>query len=139
MCVILDANMYGRFLNQQDVDMEPVRDWVNKHGKIAYSPTRKMEKELGKFPKMKQKFGEYRRAGKLKQVKKDQVDAAVGKLELGDLQSNDSHIIALAKCGNFKVLISEDQMLHRDFKEKAHGKVYQYKSQKHLLKKDTCP
>ena len=44
MCVILDTNMYGRFLNQKDADMEPVRDWVEKHGKIAYSPTSKMKK-----------------------------------------------------------------------------------------------
>ncbi len=137
--MILDTNMYGRFLNQQDADMEPVRDWMNKHSKIAYSPTSTMERELGKFPAMKKKFREYSQAGKLKLIDKIKVDAAASKLELGDLHSNDSHIVALAMCGNVKALISEDQMLHRDFKEKVRGKIYQNKSQKHLLRKDTCP
>ena len=137
MCVILDTNMYGRFLNQKDADMEPVRDWMNKHGKIAYSPTSKMKKELGKFPKMGNKFREYSRASKLKLIDKDKVDATAR--TLNSLRSNDSHIVALAVCGNVKVLVSEDRMLHRDFKEKTGGKVYQNKKQKHLLKKDTCP
>ena len=138
MCVILDTNMYGRFLNQQDVDMEPVRNWMKKHGKIVYSPTSKMKEELGKFSKMGNKFREYSRAGKLKLIDKNEVDTTARKLDLDGLRSNDSHIVALAMCGNVKVLISEDIALHRDFK-KTGGKVYQYKNQKRLLGKDTCP
>ncbi len=136
MCVILDTNMYGKFLNQQDVDMELVRDWMNKHGKIAYSPTITMEKELRKSPKMEVQLRGYRQAGKLKLIDKDKVDAAASKLD--DLRSNDSHIVALAICGNVKVLISEDIALHQDFK-KTGGKVYQNREQRHLLGKDTCP
>ena len=83
MCVILDTNMYGRFLNQQDVDMEPVRNWMKKHGKIAYSPTSKMEEEIGKFPKMKNKFREYSRTGKLKRIDKDKADAAASTVGIG--------------------------------------------------------
>ena len=135
--MILDTNMYGRFLNQQDTDMEPVRDWMNKHGKVAYSPTITMKKELGKFPKMKDKLLEYSRAGVLRLINKDKVDATARKLK--NLRSNDSHIVALALCGNVKVLVSEDKTLHQDFKDIAHGKIYQYKWQKHLLGKDTCP
>ena len=136
MCVILDTNMYGRFLNQQDTDMEPVRDWMNKHGKIVYSETSKMVEELRKFPKMEVQLRGYRQAGKLKLIDKDKVDATASKLD--DLRSNDSHIVALAMCGNVKVLISEDQALHQDFK-KTGGKVYQYRKHIGLLKKDTCP
>ncbi len=138
MCAILDADMYGRFLNPQNADMEPVRDWMNKHGKMAYSPTSRMEAELRRSPRMEKKFLEYSRAGKLKRFDKIKVSAFASKLESEGLRTNDSHIVALAICGNVKLLISEDQMLHRDFKKKARGKVYQYKAQKHLLRKDTC-
>ena len=137
--MILDTNMYGRFLNQQDTDMEPVRDWMNKHGKIAYSPTITMEKELRKSPKMKARLLEYSRASKLKLIDKDKVDATARELDLDGLRSNDSHIVALAMCGNVKVLVSADKALRQDFIDIAHGKIYQHKEQKHLLVKDTCP
>ena len=137
MCVILDTNMYGRFLNQQDTDMEPVRDWMERYGKIAYSPTITMERELRKSPKMKARILEYRQAGKLKLIDKKEVDVTAR--ELKNLRSNDSHIVALAMCGNVKVLVSADNALRQDFIKIAHGKIYQYKEQKHLLGKDTCP
>ncbi len=137
MCVILDTNMYGNFLNPQDVDMELVRNWMNKHGKIAYSPTITMERELRKSPKMEDKFREYSRASKLKLIDKNEVDATAH--GLNNLRSNDSHIVALAICGNVKVLVSADRALRQDFIKIARGKIYQYKEQKHLLGKDTCP
>ena len=136
MCVILDTNMYGKFLNQQDEDMELVRDWMREHGKIAYSPTITMERELRKSPKMEARILEYRQAGKLKLIDKNKVDATAH--GLNNLRSNDSHIVALAICGNVKVLVSADRALRQDFKDIG-GKVYQNREQRHLLGKDTCP
>ncbi len=135
--MILDTNMYGKFVNQCDLDMKPVRDWMNKHGKMVYSKTAKMEEEINRFPKMRDKLLEYSRANRLRLIDKKEVDVTAR--ELKNLRSDDSHIVALAMCGNVKVLISADTALHQDFKDIAHGKIYQYKEQKHLLVKDTCP
>ena len=67
MCLILDTNRYGLFLDPNNEDMKPVRKWVdNKNGKIAYSPVGKMKDELEKYPKMRRQFEQYSRAGKLK-------------------------------------------------------------------------
>ena len=46
MCVILDANMFGEFKNQDNEDMQPVWNWLSKkNGKIAYSNTKKFDEE----------------------------------------------------------------------------------------------
>ena len=50
---------------------------------------------------MGNKFREYSRASKLKLIDKDKVDATAR--TLNSLRSNDSHIVALAVCGNVKV------------------------------------
>ena len=40
MCLILDTNKYGDFLEPKNQDMEPIRNWMKtRNGKIAYSPT----------------------------------------------------------------------------------------------------
>lgn len=68
MCLILDANKYGDFLDPNNADMQPIKDWIDKHGNIAYSPTPKFKKELTQ--KMKERFDEYNVAGKIKLIKR---------------------------------------------------------------------
>ena len=47
MCLILDTNKFGDFLDPENRDMEPVRMWMRLgKGKMAYSPTEKMQSEL---------------------------------------------------------------------------------------------
>ena len=41
MCVILDANCFGNFKNLSNEEMQPVRDWLRRSGKIVYSDTNK--------------------------------------------------------------------------------------------------
>ena len=46
MCAILDANMFGQFMDQGNEDMQPVWNWLErKNGKIAYSNTKKFDEE----------------------------------------------------------------------------------------------
>ena len=72
MCLILDANKYSDFLNHKNMDMIPIRNWLNGKGRIAYSPTEKFENELNSR-EIKEQLAEYRDAGKMKLVDKEQV------------------------------------------------------------------
>ncbi len=138
MCLILDTNKYGDFLASENQDMEPVRNWMKtRNGKIAYSPTEKMEGELNRHSKMREQFDRYRETDKLKLVPPNEVERAMNGLK--GLQSDDPDIIALAQVSGVSVLVSSDTNLHADFKQIIRGNVYQTKKHKHLLKKDLCP
>ena len=138
MCLILDADRYGEFLDPGNTDMEPVRHWIKKNnGKIVYAATEKMQDELSRFQSMKRLFSEYRQAGRLKLFDKEKVKGEEN--EVRDLLSNDKHIIALAMVSGVKLLISGDKKLQGDFKKIVRGKIYKNKSHKHLLRQDTCP
>ena len=135
MCLILDANRYGDFLNPDNEDMKPVREWLRiKNGKIAYSPTQKFRKELSEA--IWKQFVEYREKGKLKLINKEIVQSK--QKTLPNLKSDDHHIIALALAANVKLLVSADEDLHEDFKQIVGGKIYQNKTHERLLTRDLC-
>lgn len=142
MCVILDANTFGKFKNPADEDMAPVWKWLdNRNGKIVYANTEKFEDEWEKGG-MSHLRDQMMRAGQLKLVSEG-VQEKSDELE-GEIASNDEHIVALAIIARVKVLISYregDGNLFADFKnrELVGGRVYTRKAHTHLLKKDTCP
>ena len=138
MCLILDANKYSDFLDPENEDMEPVRNWIKKKkGKIVYAPTGKLKTELDNHGPMKRRIKEYRQAGRIKLADPEKVNREIGNLP--EISSDDRHIIALAIVSNVKLLVSKDQKLQDDFKKIARGKIYKNKSHKHLLKSDLCP
>ena len=138
MCLILDTNKYGMFLAPDNEDMKLVRNWVDeKNGKIVYSPVGKMKDELERSPRVRSRFTQYRRAGKLKDFSMEAVEQE--KKRLPKLRSNDPDIIALAQVSGVSVLVSSDTDLHADFKAIIGGSIYQTQRHKHLLKKDLCP
>ena len=142
MCVILDANTFGKFKNPADEDMAPVWKWLdNRNGKIVYANTEKFEDEWERGG-MSHLRDQMMRAGQLKLVSEG-VQEKSDELE-GEIASNDEHIIALAIIASVKVLVSYrggDGNLFADFKnrELVGGRVYTRKTHTHLLKKDTCP
>ena len=138
MCLILDTNKYGDFLTPTNRDMEPVRKWMQTgNGKIAYSPTEKMQSELNRHNRMREQFDRYRETDKLKLVPSDKVRRVIDGLR--DLQSDDPDIIALAQVAGIRLLVSGDTNLHADFKQIIGGNIYQTKRHQHLLKRDLCP
>ena len=138
MCLILDTNKYGDFLTPGNQDMKPVRKWMQTgNGKIAYSPTEKMQRELNRHDKMKEQFKRYREMGKLQLVPSDKVRRVMGGLR--DLQSDDPDIIALAQVAGVRLLVSGDTNLHADFKQIIGGNIYQTRGHRRLLKRDLCP
>jgi hypothetical protein len=138
MCLILDTNKYGDFLKPENQDMEPIRNWIKtKNGKIVYSPTEKMERELKKHNEMRERFDRYRETQQLRLVPKNEVEQAMNSLQ--GLQSDDPDIIALALISRVSLLASADKNLHADFKKIVRGKIYQTSAHKRLLRNDLCP
>ena len=138
MCLILDTNKYGDFLKPENQDMEPIRNWMKtKNGKIVYSPTEKMERELKKHNEMRERFDRYKETQQLRLVPKNEVEQAMNSLQ--GLQSDDPDIIALAQVSGVSLLASADKNLHADFKAIVKGKIYQTSAHKRLLRNDLCP
>ena len=139
MCLILDTNKYGDFLNPKNENMKPVKAWLeNRGGKMVYSPTSKMKAELNKsMPEMRKRIDYYIQEGIAIEIDKNRVEKE--KEKLTDLKSDDPHIIALAIVSGAKLLVSSDRKLHKDFKgSKVKGSVYQKKGQIHLLSNAKC-
>ncbi len=140
MCIILDANMLSRFKKRADEDVGPVWHWLSKeNSKIAYSTTEKFKNEWAKGGG-DNLMRELERSKKLKSVSKEYVLEMQKELE-GRIESNDSHIIALAMIAKAKRLVSGDRDLCTDFKNPnlVGGKVYQNKTHVHLLRRYRCP
>ena len=137
MCLILDANKFSDYVNPDNEDMEPVRRWMKRTGKMVYSPTEKLKQELYRHEKMRQQLDRYREDGSLRQYLAQEVELV--KTKLPQLQSDDPDIIALACVAGVKLLVSGDTDLHADFKSVIGGRVYQTSDHSRLLRPDTCP
>ncbi len=143
MCIIVDTNCLGGFLKKRDKDMEPVWKWLeDKNGKLAYAPIPKIKKEW--WEPHRQKLQSLKASGKLKEADKGKVMAEMCKIKKwpGGIQSDDHHILALARVANVTVLVSKDNDLRKDFQNRdiiSGGKIYQKASHQHLLTPDLCP
>ena len=132
--------MYGSYCDNNNEDMQPIRTWMDEqNGKIVYAATPKLKQELEHDKKMRRKYNDLREKGKLKMIKKQDVDQAARELKNIKLASNDGHIIALAQAAKVTLLVSADVALHADFKKIVGGHIYQNKTHAHLLTADTCP
>ena len=143
MCVIIDANRLGRFLEPNDAESLPLRRWVETgKGVIVYSTGGRFAREISE--KAKQKFAIYRREGKAFRVGRESFLAEETALANNkELQSNDPHVLALARTAGARLLYSGDEDLIADFKNKSlidkpRGKVYSGAENAGLLKRQLC-
>ena len=148
MCLVLDTNMFGKFLKKADKDMQPIYSWLNKgRGKIIYTKHASYYQELAQSQNMLRWLDDAQQSGQSRLVDLKKVEQAASKLrnkiKNGSLQlkSNDIHILALAQASRVKLLCSDDRGLHADFTNPqiVGGKVYQNQGHKRLLTKDLCP
>lgn len=141
MCIILDTNQWGNFLNPSNEDMKPIHKWLEKrNGKLLYSNHEDLKKEWGHSHI--RKLEEYKLKGRAKLVPCEKVKEKIKEIEQNHkLKSNkeDIPILGLAKASDAKLLCSSDQKLHEDFKKVINGNIYQNKSHRHLLTLDICP
>ena len=138
MCMILDINMWPDFFNKKK-NMQPVHKWLEKqNGKLVYSDHKLFQKELTQ--NQKTILEKYYQSGKARFISETQVEQTIAILQKNNqFQSNDIHILGLAKADQVKVLCTKDKNLHADFKNILGGSIYQNAKHQHLLTKDTCP
>ena len=152
MCttVVVDADAFGIFLDE--AEYPSLRSWIDKgHGIVAYSNHGRYERELKRSRRMLELFGEYRRAQRAKLIDAETIQEVEDALGESSIQSNDRHVIALAKAGDALILYSNDQMLHVDFRNtellpKVNGRrraVYPMKAgekvRRRFLESRACP
>ena len=140
MCLILDTNMFGGFTSNHE-DMRPIHNWLEKkNGKIVYTKHGKYAQEIDGDAKMARYLQDDIRGGSenTKLIAKEKIMEAAKELKGVHMQSNDRHILALAKAAGVTLLVSRDKNLHTDFKRIIGGTIYQNMDHKHLLTPDTC-
>ena len=141
MCIVIDANQLGAFLNNaDDADAMPIRRWLNKgFGRIVYSTGGSFADEVGRG--YKQRLEAYVRAGQAKLVPAARF-ADDEKALLPHTRSDDPHVLALARCEGVRLLYMKDNRLIADFKDKEfvrpRGKVYSGFRNANLLTKTAC-
>ena len=139
MCVIIDANLAAIIFTPSPAeDFLPVLDWIfDKDGRLVSGG--KLTQELFKIGAARRFLRTLNQAGRAIRVP----DGKVSKEETwvistGLCQSDDQHIIALARISGARTLCSKDGNLHQDFKNQKlisnpRGAVYQKAEHAHLL------
>jgi len=143
MCLIIDNDARDRvFFNPDDRDFQDLHACLIGDGlpvvRIVYGG--ELRREYLKRPKVMKQLVELDRRGRARVVSDALVDEETAALRVSGLcQSNDVHVIALARVGKVGLLCTCDNNLKKDFKTKAlidkpRGKVYNRKSHKELLR-----
>ncbi len=146
MCIIIDANVASKtFTNPPDEDFLPVIDWLtdkNKNGCLVYGG--RLSQELDKLADARRYLRVLNQAGRAIQMPDKTIDTEEKRIkEL--CQSDDPHIIALARISRVRTLCSHDKTLHKDFKNRElisdpRGAVYQNPEHAALLRHTrSCP
>ena len=142
MCIIIDANFAPQvFTAKPSTDGHPVRTWLadsSKDGFLIFGG--RLGRELLKRGESRGYLAELLRAGRAGLIP----DAAVEKEEtrlknVAPLQSNDPHVLSLARVSGARTLCSHDHHLQADFKNPAlvsapKGSIYQVAAHAHLLR-----
>lgn len=143
MCLIVDVNVAQNvFLADSDENYKEIHECLfmgrNPPVKIVYGG--QLTQEYSRNDALRRILLQLDRAGRTRIIADDLVDAErliIEKLQV--CQSNDQHIIALARAGKVRLLCSRDEALHADFKnktllDKPRGKVYMNSSHSNLLR-----
>ncbi len=144
MCLIVDNNIARRvFVVRNDLDFGEIARALfiekNHPAKLVYE--RRLLAEYRTNAEVALRFLELVRAQRAVLIPDEPIQAEIEVLsQAGLCQSNDLHLLALARVSKARLLCSLDQNLHTDFCNPAiihspRGKVYQNTSHNHLLRK----
>ncbi len=127
MAVVIDANCGHKVV--RDADYIEIREWfLNDKAKIAISED--LFKELYKksFKPFYDEMKKLQRVRVLDGEEENRVDEAIPTI-LPIIQSDDPHILAMMIVGDFRLIVTEDNDLREDVKNKEiingpRGKIY---------------
>lgn len=142
MCLIIDANLAARVFATEtgtlSADYAPLIRWLEKGGCVVFGG--KLTEELCRVAGVKRYLLQLLRAGRARFVSATAIEEEEDRIRALDLvQSNDFHVLALARASGARTLCSADQLLHRDFRNRRlisnpRGSVYQSARHWRLLK-----
>lgn len=140
MCLIIDANTVHKVFPSPSEAHQPVRRALDKKSaKMVYGG--ELRREYLKIKWFRPFLLRLDQAGSAKAIPDGEVDAQTASLvHAGGYESDDPHILALARVANVRLLCSDDDSLSTDFKDKRfladpRGNVYRQASHAHLLRK----
>jgi len=138
MCLIVDANLASVvFSDQPSKDFLPLLDWLtNKDGKLVVGG--QLAKEVDRVGAARRFVRVLLQAGRARRIPSKQTDNEAKSIA-NRCDSNDAHVIALARISGARILCSGDKMLHRDFTNLAlisnpKGHIYQSVKHERLLR-----
>jgi hypothetical protein len=143
MCLIVDANA-GATIANSDSEAGPILEWLdNGTGTLAIGGY--LSIELSQNRKLWRKLIEYSRSGACKIYSTTKVEEQYSKIDHSKMESNDIHVLALARVSGCRLLFSRDHALSRDFRNRRlipqrngyAGRIYRDKRDRHLLYQ--CP
>ena len=140
MCVIVDANMAGRFFGvPPDRDLFPLWKWIHEgKGVLVYGGL--LTDELFRVRNAADTIQEWERTGRAARVRRAEVESETAEIgRTGRCVSDDQHVIALARVSGTRLLCSGDRALHEDFRNRAlidnpRGAIYQNAGHTRLLR-----
>lgn len=129
MCAIVDANVRDEVFGQHPSEAGRLfLDWLNtKSGRLVIGG--RLTDELRTSETFEKWLARALSVGRAFQIPDDSVALETRRIEAaGTLESNDSHVLALARVSRTRLLFSNDRALQRDFKtglgEGARGVIY---------------
>lgn len=143
MCMIVDANVMGKFLREpENEDCDPIYRWLGNGGKILYSSGGQFKYEISASAKVK--LSKLAAKGNAILVGAEKFHKIERDITTSNLcKSDDFHILALASFTGARVLYTKDRDLIKDFKNKSlidnpRGRIYSSKSNAGLLNQSIC-
>lgn len=137
MCLVIDANRAGVFFGQPGSEAAaPIWAWLRKDGVLVYGG--RLAAELGKLAEARRLLLRLYQSGQAVLMDSKLIEQAEAEvLGFEGLESDDPHVLALARVSGARVVYTEDAALIRDFTNprvlKPKGRVYQRAEHCHLL------
>jgi hypothetical protein len=140
MCIIIDANQAHLLLDDSVAALRPVKDWLfsgKKTGILVIGGKNFIElTKIRGFTRLLRALDE---AGRVRKIPKLQIEKEETVLKEA-CNSNDRHIVALARISGARVLCTNDKSLCSDFLNRAlifrpGGHIYKDETHGHLLRK----
>lgn len=130
MCMIIDTNVASNIF-EDAIERTEAADFLRSRlddGKINLVVSNALLEELSRVPSFRIWWDDMLLTGKIDELTESEImriESETRKLMREDtLDSNDHHIIALAKVTGAGVLCTEDKKLIKDYKNLKIGKVY---------------
>lgn len=154
MCMILDADQWGDFLNAEKKNtpnMLRIQEWIGerkgskRHGVLVYPSHGKFKKELDQSQQMREVLQRYVQSGAARPYSKERHDESWKKISKFPFTSNDPHVLAAFDASRATILCTGDKKLQQDFKNLRSnhrirkGVIYTSGSPRDLLYDHRCP